>query len=38
MDLIVFQYLYGEFDAWPKNTEFFGDDRATADGSDVPLH
>jgi hypothetical protein len=28
MDLIVFQYLYGGFDAWPINTEFLGDDRA----------
>jgi hypothetical protein len=22
MDLVVFQYLYGGFDAWPINTEF----------------
>jgi hypothetical protein len=28
MDLVVFQYLYGGFDAWPINTEFLGDDRA----------
>jgi len=31
MDLVVFQYLYGGFDAWPMNTEFlgeWGDDRA----------
>ena len=28
MDLVVFQYLYGGFDAWPMNTEFLGDDRA----------
>jgi hypothetical protein len=28
MDLDVFQYLYGGFDAWPINTEFLGDDQA----------
>jgi hypothetical protein len=28
MDLVVFQYLYGGFDAWPINTEFSGEDRA----------
>jgi hypothetical protein len=29
MDLVVFWYLYGGFDAWPINTEFpEGDDRA----------
>jgi hypothetical protein len=28
MDLVVFEYLYGGFDAWPINTEFWGDDRA----------
>ena len=28
MDLVVFLYLYGGFDAWPINTEFVGDDRA----------
>jgi hypothetical protein len=28
MDLVVFQYLYGGFDAWPVNTEFLGDDQA----------
>ena len=27
MDLVVFQYLYGGFDAWPMNTEFLGDGR-----------
>ena len=25
MDLVVFEYLYGGFDAWPINTEFLGD-------------
>jgi hypothetical protein len=24
MDLVVFQYLYGGFDAWPINTGFLG--------------
>ena len=24
MDLVVFQYPYGGFDAWPINTEFLG--------------
>jgi hypothetical protein len=24
MDLVVFQYFYGGFDAWPINTEFLG--------------
>jgi hypothetical protein len=28
MDLVVFWYLYGGFDAWPINTEFSWDDRA----------
>jgi len=28
IDLLVFQYLYGGFDASPINTEFLGDDRA----------
>ena len=28
MDLVVFLYLYGGFDAWPINSEFLGDDRA----------
>ena len=28
MDLVVFQYLYGGFDAWPINIEFLGDDQA----------
>ena len=28
MDLVVFWYLYGGFDAWPINTEFLGDDWA----------
>ena len=28
MHLVVFQYLYGGFDARPINTEFLGDDRA----------
>jgi hypothetical protein len=28
MDLVVFEYLYGGFDAWPINTEFLGDDWA----------
>jgi len=28
MDLVVFQYLYGGFDAWPINTDVLGDDRA----------
>ena len=28
MDLVVFLYLNGGFDAWPINTEFLGDDRA----------
>ena len=28
MDLVVFEYLYGGFDAWPINTEFRGDDWA----------
>jgi hypothetical protein len=27
MDLVVFQYLYGGFDAWPINTEYLGDDQ-----------
>ena len=27
MDLVVFWYLYGGFDAWPINTKFLGDDR-----------
>ena len=24
MDLVVFQYLYGGFDAWPINAELLG--------------
>jgi hypothetical protein len=28
VNLVVFWYLYGGFDAWPINTEFLGDDRA----------
>jgi hypothetical protein len=28
MHLLVFEYLYGGFDAWPINIEFPGDDRA----------
>jgi len=28
MDLVVFQYLYGGFDALPINTEFLGGDGA----------
>ena len=28
MDIVVFEYLYGGFDAWPINTEFLGNDRA----------
>ena len=28
MDIVVFWYGYGGFDAWPINREFLGDDRA----------